>query len=98
MGVTVRFGVDMQQMLVNKYSPPQKIMRTSNLLACHESGHNACLPRCILPKSSQADLCASSSECNKHGFDPTRSCHACIAAPVAECEFPDRFVEIDVFS
>eukprot|EP00929_Paragymnodinium_shiwhaense_P098371 TRINITY_DN59855_c0_g1_i1.p1 TRINITY_DN59855_c0_g1~~TRINITY_DN59855_c0_g1_i1.p1 ORF type:complete len:753 (-),score=163.47 TRINITY_DN59855_c0_g1_i1:123-2381(-) len=46
-GVTVRFGLDLQEMLARKYGPAEKQMRKiEGVLRCLEPGHNACLPHC----------------------------------------------------
>lgn len=80
-GVDVRFGHDLQDSLMRKYRAAEKSTKAATPLQCREPGHNACLPNCG-PGPPQRGGAAAMEDRDIY---------------VIECEFPDRFVEIDYF-
>jgi hypothetical protein len=98
-GVTVHFGQELQRSLAEKYGPAEKRLKSGQLLGCHSPGHNACLPDCILEEGWHERLCESEACAAAQAGDPrlATACDLCRDGPVVSCEFPDRFVELDVF-
>lgn len=104
-GVRAKYGQDLQLSLTKKYGPAEKRMhKGGDFITCRDPGHSACLPDCVLQEGWLERLCSEACRGVDGGVastaaagSATASCTACRTAPVVECEFPDRFIELDYF-